>query len=104
MDGLPVDTTAHHIAVHLHPFATKLELRDLMAKTTVFASNTINSEGRIRFERVESFASEEGMPVHADHEYELVSTYENTSREDQESMAIMFVYTLDKEFIRPKVD
>jgi hypothetical protein len=101
---LPFDTTVHHIAVHLHPFASSLELRDLTADTTVFRSEVENSAGKIGIERVESFSSEEGIPVYADHEYELVSVYENTSAEDQDSMAIMFLYMLDREFIRPKLD
>jgi hypothetical protein len=102
--AVPFDTTVHHIAVHLHPFATSLELRDLTADTTVFESRTVAPEGRIGLERVESFTSAEGVPVYADHEYELVSTYENTTNEDQDSMAIMFLYMLDNEFIRPQLD
>ena len=101
---LPFDTTVHHIAVHLHPFATSLELRDLTADTSVFRSDVRNSADKIGIERVESFTSVEGIPVYADHEYELVSVYENTSAEAQDSMAIMFLYMLDQEFIRPKLD
>jgi hypothetical protein len=89
---LPFDTTV------------QLELRDLTADTTVFRSEVESSAGKIGIERVESFSSEEGIPVYADHEYELVSVYENTSAEDQDSMAIMFLYMLDREFIRPKLD
>ena len=63
-----------------------------------------NSAEKIGLERVESFTSVEGIPVYADHEYELVSVYENTSAEAQDSMAIMFLYMLDQEFIRPKLD
>jgi hypothetical protein len=102
--AIPFDTTVHHIAVHLHPFATKLELRNLTTGTTVFASKTTNSVDKIGLERVESFTSAEGIPVYADHEYELVSTYENTTSEDQDSMAIMFLYMLDHDFIPPKLE
>ena len=42
--------------------------------------------------------------MYADHEYELVSVYENTSAEAQDSMAIMFLYMLDQKFTRPKLD
>jgi hypothetical protein len=101
--ALPFDTTVHHISVHLHPFATSLELRDLTTDTTLFRSETVATEGKIGLERVESFTSAEGIPVYADHEYELVSTYENTTSEDQDSMAIMFLYLHDREFIRPQL-
>ncbi len=35
-----------------------------------------------------------------DHQYELVSIYDNTSSEDQTSMAVMLLYLLDHRFER----
>jgi hypothetical protein len=101
---LPFDTTIHHIAVHLHPFAKSLELRDLTTNTTVFASEAEASRDGIGLDSVGSFSSDVGIPVYADHHYELVSVYENTSSEVQDSMAIMFLYMLDQEFIRPELN
>ena len=93
--NLPFDTTAHAIAVHLHPFAQSLELRDITTGTTVFKSAAVNPTGRLGLESVESLQSEEGIPLYKDHQYELVSVYENTTAEDQDSMASMFLYVLD---------
>lgn len=100
--GLRFDTTAHYIAVHLHPFARSLELRDLTAGETVFLSRVDPSEGRIGIDRIEHYSSPEGIPLFKDHEYELVSIYDNTSDVDQDSMAVMYMYVLDKEFDREK--
>ena len=36
--NLPFDTTLHYAAVHLHPFAESLELRDLTADQRIFKS------------------------------------------------------------------
>jgi hypothetical protein len=99
--ALPYDTTIHAIAVHLHPFAESLELRDLTTDTTVFKSRVRPADGKIGIDAVESYSSAEGIPVFKDHEYELVSIYNNTSGVDQDSMAVMFLYVLDKEFQKP---
>jgi hypothetical protein len=95
--NLPFDTTVHYIAIHLHPFAESLELRDLTTQTTVFKSTVRSPFDRIGIDHVEYFSSEAGIPVFKDHEYELVSVYNNTTAEDQDSMAVMFLYSLDKE-------
>lgn len=95
---LPYDTTLHYIAVHLHPFAESLELRDLTADRVVFRSQAENFDGRIGLARVDYLSSEEGIPVYKDHEYELVSTYDNTTGEPQDSMAVMYLYMRDLDF------
>ena len=94
---LPFDTTVHYIGVHLHPFAESLELRDLTTGKTVFKSKVRGTPEHIGIEHVEYFSSPEGISVYTGHEYELVSTYNNTTDVDQDSMAVMFLYLLDKE-------
>jgi hypothetical protein len=94
------DTTIHYIACHLHPFAESLELRDLTTNETVFKSHCRNFEDFIGLEHVEEFSSVEGIPVYAFHEYESVAIYNNTSGQDQDAMAAMFMYILDKTFNR----
>jgi hypothetical protein len=94
---IPYDTSIHYIAVHLHPFAESLLLRDLTTKETVFESRAENFEERIGLARVDSLSSAEGIPVYRDHEYELVSIYNNTTDENQDSMAVMYIYLRDLE-------
>lgn len=101
--AIPYDTTVHYIGVHLHPFATSLELRDLTTDTTIFRSNARGPETGIGLDHVEAFSSEEGIPVYADHEYELVSVYENTTDDVQDSMATMLLYLLDRDFVKPSL-
>ena len=95
---LPYDTAIHYIAIHLHPFAESLELVDRTEGRTVFKSEVKGFHDRIGVERVEHFSSEEGIPVYKGHEYELISVYNNTTSREQDSMAVMFLYLLDKEF------
>jgi hypothetical protein len=91
---LPHDTTVHAIAVHLHPFAESLALRDLTTDEILFESRARQTGEGIGLSRVETFISEEGFRLYADHEYELVSVYDNTSGRDQDSMAVMYMYVL----------
>ena len=52
---------------------------------------------------MQSLASIDGIPVYADHQYEQVSVYDNTSGEPQDAMAVMYLYLLDKEFSHSKL-
>jgi hypothetical protein len=99
--NLPFDTRVHYVAVHLHPFAESLELRDLSAGKTVFRSTARNFSDKIGLEHVDYYSSAEGFELFDDHEYELVSVYDNTSGVDQDSMAVMFLYVEDLEYERP---
>lgn len=100
--NLPFDTDVHYIAAHVHPFAESIRLRDLTSGETVFTSRAHNFDDRIGLRDVEYYSSVEGFPIYADHEYEVVSVYQNTSGEDQDSMAVLFIYALDREFERPR--
>lgn len=102
--ALPYDTTVHYIAVHLHPFAESLELYDLTDRKTVFKSKVRPVKGRIGIDHVDYYSSEEGLLIHDDHEYELISVYDNTTEEPQDSMAVMYMYFLDKKFEKPDPD
>jgi hypothetical protein len=98
---LPSDTTIHFIGVHLHPFAVSLALRDLTTGKTLFTSQARGPKKGIGLEHVDAFSSREGIPVFKDHDYELVSVYDNRSAGEQDAMATMFFYLLDKSFKKP---
>jgi len=95
--ALPYDTTLHYVAVHLHPFAESVALRDLTGGTTVYSSHARQVADRVGLAEVDSFSSVEGIPLYKDHEYEVVSVYDNTSGVDQDAMATMFLYLAAKD-------
>ncbi|MEN0063769.1 MAG: hypothetical protein AAGA48_16580 [Myxococcota bacterium] len=99
--SLPYDTTAHYIAVHLHPFAERLTLRDLTTDSIVFEAQVTPRKGKVGIEHIEHYESREGLMMYADHEYELVSIYNNTSGKDVDSMAVMYLYLRDQNFSKP---
>jgi hypothetical protein len=99
--AIPYDTTIHFIGVHVHPHSESLELRDLTTGETVYKSHHETSEGKLGLERIDYFSSAEGIPVYRDHDYEVVSVYDNPTRQDSDAMAVMFLYYLDQEFRHP---
>lgn len=99
--NVPFNTTIHYIAVHVHPFAESVELIDLTTGKSVYKSAAQNVSERIGLKHVDFYASEEGIPVYKDHEYQFISIYNNTSGENQDAMAVMYLYLKDKDFRYP---
>ncbi len=94
---LHFDTTIHFITMHLHAFAESMELRDLTTGESLVKLHAKNYAGKVGLEKIEQFSSAEGIKVYKDHEYELVSVYNNTTDHDISAMAMMTVYLLDKD-------
>ncbi|MEM8932954.1 MAG: hypothetical protein AAGE94_17345, partial [Acidobacteriota bacterium] len=93
---VPYETTLHYIAVHLHPFAESLTLHDRTTGEVLFTSRATNFDDKIGLREVEAFSSIEGVTLKPDHDYELVSIYDNTSGAMQDSMAVMYLYLRDQ--------
>lgn len=98
--SLNQDMKIHFASVHMHPFAESIMLRDVTTGDTVLASKAENHASRIGLARVDQIASKEGLTLRKDHEYELVSAYNNTSGTDRTAMAVMYLYVEDTEFRR----
>jgi hypothetical protein len=99
--GLDFDTKAHYIAVHLHPFAQSLELIDRTTGESVFKAEPKNRTDRIGLSEVPFYQSLEGIPLYKDHQYDLISVYNNTSGVEQDSMAVMYLYMHDTSWKKP---
>jgi len=99
--NIPYDTTLHFISFHVHPFAEKMILKDLTTGKTVFEGKMTGPKDGIGIEKINHFTSEKGIPIYKDHEYDMISFYNNTSGIDQDAMASMFLYLADKEFQKP---
>jgi hypothetical protein len=100
--GLPYDTKIHYAAVHLHPYAESLTLRDVTTGQTLVHATATNPQGRrVGLDHVDEIFSVEGIALPKAHKYELVSVYNNTSGVDQDSMASMFFGLADPEFAKP---
>lgn len=97
----PFDTTVHYIAVHVHPGAESFELRDLTTGKSLFVAKGEQLTKGVGLDRIGCYSSEQGFPVYRDHDYELISVYDNQTKTEQSAMAFMFCYVLDKQFHKP---
>lgn len=98
---IPYDTTVHFIGVHVHPHSAALELEDVTTGKSLFLSRQRSHPDRLGIEFLEYYSSEAGIPIYADHDYQLISTYENPTDTPSDAMAVMYLYYLDKEFAPP---
>ncbi len=87
----------HASAIHVHPFATSITLFDKSEKRIIFKSEVVNHQNNIGLTKIEPFSSEEGIWLYADHDYEIVLTVDNTSKEQQDMMGSMFLFFYDAE-------
>lgn len=99
--NLPYDTKLHYAAIHLHPFAESLEMRDVTANKSLFTVRTKNPKGKVGLDHVDTFVSTEGVPLYKSHKYELISVYNNTTNETHDSMASVFLGVHDPSFKKP---
>ena len=87
----------HAAAIHVHPFAEWIELRDKTHGATVFRSAIENHPNRTGLKRVAAFSSEDGVWLYADRQYEIVMGTFNTTGVDQDMMGSMFLFFYDAE-------
>lgn len=99
--SLPYDTRLHYAAVHLHPFAESLTLRDATAGVDLFKARAVNPKRRVGLEHVDAFVSIGGVPMYKNHKYEMISVYNNPTKQNSDSMASMFLAVDDPEFVAP---
>ena len=95
---IDADTTIHSIDVHLHPFAESVELLDLTTGESLFHSRATAAEWGIGLSHVETFHSKDGIPIYKDHQYSIRSVYDNTTDEEQDAMAVMYIGLRDPDF------
>jgi hypothetical protein len=90
----------HAAAIHVHPFATSIALFDKTDGKPIFVSRIINYKDRIGIEKIEQFASESGIWLYKNHDYEIELTVDNTTAEEQDMMGSMFLFFYDMELDR----
>ncbi|HYV51318.1 MAG TPA: hypothetical protein VE910_05395 [Dongiaceae bacterium] len=96
--NLPFDTTVHYVTGHLHPFGVSLALRDLTTDETLFTIKAQDWNDRLGVADMDEISSPEGIALHHDHKYELVTVYNNTTPADIDAMSILYLYCRDWSF------
>ena len=94
---LPFDTTAHYVTGHLHPFGKSIQLIDKTADQVVLTIKSQDWSNKRGVAAMEQISNAEGIELHKDHAYELVTTYHNPTKESIDAMSILYVYALDRQ-------
>lgn len=96
MLDLDDNSRIHLISVHLHPFASALELWDISEQKMLYSASFTKDSLGFGFKNIDYYSSKEGIPVFTDHQYELVSAYNCTdSLNEHTAMAVMYLYLED---------
>jgi hypothetical protein len=95
--SLKKEETIHFINVHVHPYATSLELKDSTANSTVFKSIITSSKEKKGIENITEFSSIKGVKLYPTHQYYLIQKVNNTSNKEIDMMASMFLYFYDED-------
>ena len=98
MIGSTGDLNVHYISGHLHPYASSIEIRDMTTDSSVFRSSIEWTPDDKALKKIQNFSGDEPLTLHADHDYELVSIYNNTSDADVTAMAVMYLFAVDNDF------
>lgn len=100
--NLPADLRVHTIVTHVHPTAESLTLVDLTTLESVYRANVESShQGQLEISNIDTYSSTEGLLLKKDHQYGLVSVYDNRTEKELDSMAVMYLYIHDPEFLPP---
>src|SRR4051794_4003455 len=102
--NLQYDTKLHYAAAHLHPFAKSLEIRDMTTGKTVFLAKAENPATGIGLTHVDDLSSADGVLMEHSHKYSLISTYDNPTDANADSMASAFLGLDDPEIVVPTSD
>lgn len=102
--NLQFDTRLHYAAVHLHPFARSLEIRDMTTGKTVFLAKAQNPPTGVGLTHVDELSSADGLLLEHAHKYSLISTYDNPTDANADSMASVFLGLDDPEIVVPTGD
>lgn len=103
LDMFPADVKVHMITGHMHPYAESLELYDHTKGQSVFKIKVENFSNRVGIERMKPYVSENGFWLRKDHQYELVSIYNNTTDKKIDAMAIMYLFYHEPTFEKTKI-
>ncbi|WP_373999449.1 hypothetical protein [Bdellovibrio bacteriovorus] len=80
------------IKLHLHPYGESVALYDKTAKKFVWKGTATQDSKRAVLLKTESYSSTEGIKLNNQHSYEVVTTYNNTSKQTVDGMGVLRVY------------
>jgi len=92
---LPSDTTIHYATGHLHPFGRRLTLLERQADGKESPLVTITAKSRtdrLGIEEISEIKSRDGIPIHQNSKFTLVTEYDNPTGKPIDAMSILYLY------------
>ncbi len=89
---VPVDSTVHFAAAHLHNHGEYLRLSDTVTGEVLWQTDVEYQPERRQIARIPHYSSSEGFLLHADRVYEIEALYDNTSDQVVDAMAMLYLY------------
>lgn len=86
------DVKLYYASAHAHPFCKFLEIYDKTDQKSILKLNFQNFTDKIGVNEIEYFSSIEGVQLYKNHEYTLISEYENTSNDTLSAMSAIYLY------------
>jgi hypothetical protein len=78
--------------MHIHPFAESMAIWDKTANRLVWKGNVENDPDKARVLHTDHYSSETGFLLFQDHNYELISVYDNPTPDEHIAMAMLWIY------------
>jgi len=89
---MPVESTVHFAAVHLHNYGVYMRLNDVTTGEMLWQTDAEYDEDHLHIKSQPAYSSTEGFTMYPDHEYEIEAYYDNTTRADIDAMAMMYIF------------
>jgi len=91
--GIKSNGMIHFIKLHLHAYGQSMTLLDKTTGEEIWTGYAENHpEGKAHLLNTDYYTSTEGMPVFENHQYELITVYDNPTDHDIDAMGVLRLY------------
>lgn len=91
-DIVPVESSVHYAAVHLHNHGVFMKLTDVTTGEELWRTDVIYEKNRRQIADIPMYSSVEGFTIYPDRAYEIEAYYENITDQPVDAMAMMYLY------------
>ena len=86
----------HFIKLHLHAYGTSVALIDKTIGRTIWQGSGQDEDGKAVLAKTDFYSDSTGIRIDPSHDYEIMTTYDNTSSQPVDAMAVLRLYVADE--------
>jgi hypothetical protein len=90
--ALTKDIKVHYIWMHLHPYGESMSLKDKTTGKIIWTGKAKNIGDKAVVLETDHFSSSEGVWLYKNHQYEVLTTYNNRTSKKIDAMALLYMY------------